>query len=124
MIRRGFKHGFPEDQWHAAKEEARTAMIAAARSESTIAYSDLVRKITTCVLEPNGPQLAHMLSEISSEEDDDGRGLLTVMVVHKSGDMKPGSGFFELAKSRGRSMDDEEQFWIDELLRFYDVWSK
>ena len=35
-----------------------------------------------------------MLGDISSAEDDAGRGLLTVVVVHKSGDMKPGPGFF------------------------------
>ena len=123
MLRKGFKHGFSEDQWLAAKEEARKAMVAAARSKSTIVYSDLVQKITSCVLEPNGPHLAHMLGEISSEEDAEGRGLLTVVVVHKSGDMKPGSGFFQLAKSLGRSVVDEDQFWIDELRKVHDVWS-
>jgi hypothetical protein len=29
-----------------------------------------------------------------------GRGLLTVVVVHETGDMQPGPGFFELAQSR------------------------
>ncbi len=44
MLRKGFKHGFSENQWSAAKEEARQAMIAVARSKNVIAYSDLVRK--------------------------------------------------------------------------------
>ena len=75
MLREGFKHGFSEVQWIAAKEEARQAMIAVARSKSVIAYSDLVGKIRSCILEPNGAHLAHMLGEISSEEDEESRGL-------------------------------------------------
>ena len=123
MLREGFKHGFSEDQWIAAKEEARQAMIAVARSKSVIAYSDLVRKIKSCILEPNGALLAHMLGEISSEEDEESRGLLTVVVVHKTGDLKPGPGFFRLARSRGRHIVDEKKFWIEELRNVYDAWS-
>ena len=123
MLREGFRHGFAEDQWVAAKEEARQAMIAVARSKSVIAYSDLVWKVTSCMLEPNGAALAHMLGEVSSEEDEEGRGLLTVVVVHKTGDMKPGPGFFRLARSRGRRVVDEEQFWIEELRNVYVAWS-
>lgn len=122
MLREGFKHGLSEDQWSAAKEEARQAMIAVARSKSVIAYSDLVRRITSCFLEPNGTHLAHMLGEISSEEDEEGRGLLTVVVVHKTGDLKPGPGFFRLARLRGRHVVDEEQFWIEELRNVYNAW--
>ena len=123
MLRKGFNNGFPDDQWNAAKEEARQAMIAVARCEGVISYSDLVGKIKSCHLEPNGDPLAHMLGEISSEEDEKGRGLLTVVVVHKSGDMKPGAGFFRLARSRGRRVVDVEQFWIQELRAVYDTWS-
>lgn len=124
MLREGFKHGFAEDQWIAAKDEARQAMIAVARSGSLISYSELVRKVTSCILEPNGAHLAHMLGEISSEEDEEGRGLLTVVVVRRTGDLKPGAGFFRLARSRGRNVADEEQFWIEELRNVHDVWSR
>lgn len=123
VLREGFRHGFSDDQWIAAKGEARQAMIAVARSKSLIAYSDLVRKIHSCVLEPNGAPLAHLLGEVSSEEDEEGRGLLTVVVVHKTGDLRPGSGFFQLARSRGRHFVDEEHFWVEELRNVYDVWS-
>jgi len=126
MLREDFKHGFSDDQWIAAKEEARKTMILVARSESVIAYSDLVRKIascTSCIFGPNGVPLAHMLDEISSEEDEEGRGLLSVVVVHKTGDFKPGSGFFQLARSRGRHVPDEEQFWIEELRSVHNAWS-
>ena len=123
MLREGFKHAFSEDQWSAAKDEARQAMITVARRKSVTAYSDLVREIKSCLLEPNGTHLAHMLGEISSEEDEEGRGLLTVVVVHKTGDRKPGPGFFRLARSRGRLIADSDQLWIEELRYVYDTWS-
>ena len=98
-------------------------MIAVAQRRGVIAYSDLVGRITRCDLDARDPRLDHLLGEISSDEDDAGRGLLTVVVVHKSGDMKPGSGFFELARSRGRDTEDQERFWADELDRVHDTWS-
>jgi len=35
-----------------------------------------------------------------------GRGMLSVIVVHKEGDMQPGPGFFELAGELGRDTSD------------------
>ena len=66
-------------------------------------------------MEPHDPRLFNFLGQISSEEDENGRGLLTVIVVHKYGDMQPGPGFFELAKSRGRNIVDPLSCWIKEL---------
>ena len=124
MLRENFDHGLPESIWNAAKEQARRAMIDAARRRSVISYSELVGKIASCSLEPHEGRLAHMLGEISSEEDEEGRGLLTVVVVHKAGDMKPGSGFFTLARSRGRDIGDRQKIWVEELERVYEIWSK
>ena len=123
MRRKNFNHGFSEHDWNVAKEEARQAMIAVARRRGTIPYSDLVRKITRCSLERNDPRLAHMLGEISSEEDEGGRGLLTAVVVHKGGDERPGPGFFELARSLGHEIADRELFWIQEVRKVHDAWS-
>ena len=41
--------------------------------------------------------------------------MLTVLVVHKTGDMEPGKGFYELAHSLGRDISDRERCWSDEL---------
>jgi hypothetical protein len=65
-----------------------------------------------------------LLGQISSEEDAARRGMLTVVVIHKAGDMQPGPGFFELAKSLGRDIEDPMKFWIDELHRVFAVWSR
>jgi molybdopterin synthase catalytic subunit len=89
MLRDQLHHGFPEAAWNAAKEEARSIMIGRARVRGMIPYSDLVRHITSIKIEAYDMRLTHMLGEISSEEDAAGRGMLTVVVVHKHGDMQP-----------------------------------
>ena len=117
-------HGFAESTWAAAKVQAREAITAVARRRDVITYSDLVRAITVCSLAPNDPRLDRLLGEISTEEDRAGRGMLTAAVVHKSPDHKPGRGFFRLAKSLGRDTADADRFWIDELTRVHDIWSR
>ena len=66
----------------------------------------------------------HMLYQISSEEDESGRGLLTAVVVHKNDNM-PGAGFFKLAKSRrrnvGLNVTERDRLWIEETTNVYDV---
>lgn len=122
MLRDRFKNGFSERAWNEAKHEARAAMIERAKVRSTLSYSDLVRQIVSVRLEAHDARLSQLLGEISSEEDAAGRGMLTVVVVHKHGDMQPGPGFFELAQRLGRKPIDPVQCWIDELKKVYDVW--
>src|SRR5439155_26597534 len=93
------------------------------RANQTISYSDLVDQIKTIKLEARDARLAHMLGEISTEEDAAGRGMLTVLVVHK-GDVRPGDGFFELAQSLGRDTRDREKFWIAEFNRVIDYYRR
>ncbi len=51
------------------------------------------------------------------------RGMLTVIVVHRDGDMEPGPGFFELARELGRDTSDILRCWIEELKKVHKVWS-
>ena len=112
MKRENFDHGFAEEAWEAAKAEACQAMIAVAARRRVIAYSDLVAEIRSLDLEPQSDHLAHMLGEISTAEYEAGRGMLTVVVVHKHGDQMPGPGFFQLAPTLGHDRRDGEAFWI------------
>ena len=123
MKQDAFKSGIPEDVWESAKEEARQAMIAVAKRKDVITYSDLVDKIGSCRLEPRSQALAHMLGDISSTEHQAGRGMLSVLVVHKSGDCMPGLGFFELASSLGNHVENHMEFWIRELKKVHETWS-
>lgn len=116
-------YGFEGPVWEAAKKQAINVLIEVARRRGRIAYSELVAQITALSLEPHDPRLFHLLGEISSEEDAAGRGMLTAIVVHKSGDMQPGPGFFELAKSRGRNTNDMLACWISEFNKVHDYWA-
>lgn len=124
MKRKPFNHGITQIAWDAAKEEARKAMISVARRKTTIAYSDLAYiKIKSCTLEPHDFRLAHLLGDISTEEDEAGRGMLSAVVVHKTGHQRPGAGFFTLARSLGRDTTDEVQCWVEELQKVHDTWA-
>jgi hypothetical protein len=124
MFRKGFKHGFSDANWDAAKAEARAIMIERARMRGMIAYSDLVAQIRSIRLGAHDDRLSHFLAEISIDEEEAGRGMLTVLVVHKSGDMQPGPGFYELAKHLGRDTSDLLRCWVDELHRVHAIWTK
>lgn len=124
MLRDRLKHGFAQEDWDAAKEEARAIMIERAKARGMIPYSDLVKQIRSIKLDAHDRRLFHMLGEISSDENAAGRGMLTVVVVHKMGDMQPGPGFFELAKQLGRDTSHILECWVEELHEVHRIWSK
>jgi hypothetical protein len=95
------KYGYENADWEAAKEEMRDILIERAKVGGTIPYSALVNQVTTIHLEPDSYALAAMLGEMSSAEDAAGRGMLTVVVVHKEGEMKPGPGSLSWPSSWG-----------------------
>jgi len=109
--------------WKAAKKQAKVILKDRAAMRGMISYSDLARQITAFSFAPHDPRFFHFLGEVSSDEDDKGRGLLTVIVVHKDGDMQPGPGFFDLAESRGRDVSDILKCWVEELHAVHAVWS-
>lgn len=116
-------YGFECAQWEAAKQQAREILIAVAMRKGRIAYSELVGQIGVLSLEPHDARLFHLLDEISREEDKAGRGMLTAIVVHKSGDMQPGPGFFDLAKSLGKDVKDPLVCWVSEFNKVHDYWA-
>jgi len=117
------RYGYSPVDWNNTKEEIRRILIERAKVRGKIPYSELVEQVQTIHLEPDFHALASMLGEISSEEDAAGHGMLTVIVVHKSGDMQPGSGFFELANELGRDTTDILKCWADELRTVHAFWS-
>ena len=115
-------HGYSQDVWERAKAEGKTILVARAKRGKTIAYSEFVNQLTAVRLEPRDVRLAHLLGDISIEEDASGRGMLTVLVVHKSGDMKPGPGFFDLATRLRRNTSDEIACWVKEFKFVVNAW--
>jgi hypothetical protein len=117
------RFGYPEAQWTRAKTEAKQVLIERARVGGLIPYSDLVQYIHAIAIEAHDPRLFNLLGQISVEEDEAGRGMLSVIVVHKVGDQQPGPGFFELAKQLSRDTSDTDACWIQELNRVHAYWS-
>ncbi len=104
--------GYPPAQWSNAKREVRDALVQAASNQTTVAYSDLASKIQAIPLDARDVRLNALIGQISEEEDASGRGMLSVVVVHKEGDQQPGQGFFELAEALGYTVVDHDVFWI------------
>ncbi len=119
--------GFPPSDWDAAKREAHAAMVAGVQSAAgRITYVDLATKIATIHFEPNAHIFHELLGQISRTENDEGRGMLSVVVVHKTGDKQgePGDGFFKLAQELGRDVRDRLKFWAIEFERVRKAWPR
>lgn len=110
-------------EWGAGKAEIIGILQACARTRSMITYSELSKKLRSIAIPYDNPAMAVMLDEISTEEFRSGRGMLSVVVVHKQGDTEPGIGFFKLAESLGRRVGDITSFWVAELHAVDGYWS-
>lgn len=88
------------------KAEIRALLQERARRQRNISYSDLVAGVKSFTLTVNDPRLYRLLEAISIEEDEAGRGMMSVLVVHKH-DGQPGDGFFALARTLGRTVNTE-----------------
>jgi len=117
------KYGFTDAAWKAAKREVRDILIKRAKIRGMIPYSELASQIKSINVEAHDQRFFHLIGEISTEENAAGHGMLSVIVVHKSDDMKPGPGFFELAKELGRDTSDILACWIKELNKVHAYWS-
>ncbi|MEP7285091.1 MAG: hypothetical protein ABI947_04905 [Chloroflexota bacterium] len=117
------KFGYSESQWTLAKNEAKQVLIERAKVRGMIPYSELVQHIHAIAIEAHDRRLFNLLGEISIEEDKAGRGMLSVIVVHKDGDMQPGPGFFDLAKQLERDTSDILACWILEFKKVHAYWS-
>jgi hypothetical protein len=130
------RYGFTDDEWQVIERLVRETLVERVRMEvRPIPYSELTEVTvgrlgdrpalagkTREILRPDAHALADMLGEISTESCNGApdRGMLSVVVVHKRGDMRPGKGFFECAVTLGRlrpnaSDDEKETLWIREL---------
>jgi hypothetical protein len=121
------KSDIRKEIWERAKQEMKLAIIERAKQRGMIAYSELLNKVTALQLELEHPDhrsiMAEMLGEISLAEDKAGRGMLSALVVHKTGDMEPGQGFFYYAEVLGRDISDKVTCWVQEIHKVHDCWA-
>ncbi|MGE3109696.1 MAG: hypothetical protein AB7O77_15265 [Phycisphaerales bacterium] len=114
----------PPEKWAAAKAEIRAILINKAKERAMIPYSDLVAQVRAVNFNAFDVRLFSILGQLSTDEHEQGRPLLSVLVVHKTGDMQPGDGFFELAESLGRDTSNLLEAWIAEVQKVYQYWNK
>ncbi|MFC1755722.1 hypothetical protein ACFL96_20420 [Thermoproteota archaeon] len=114
--------------WECTKEEMKIAIIKQAKREVMISYSELLKNVKSLKLNieeiDHRSIMAEMLGEISLAEDKAGRGMLSALVVHKTGDMEPGQGFFDYAETLGRDISEKTKCWVREVERVHKYWSK
>jgi hypothetical protein len=116
-------YGFTDAEWATGMAEMTEILSQRARSRGMITYSDLSRELRNILIAHHDPAMGFMLGQISTHESQNGRGMLSVIVVHKYGDMEPGNGFYECAESLGLDVSNRMAFWIGELHKVHAYWS-
>ncbi len=79
-------------------------------------------EISALELRAKDDRLDSVLEQISRAEFGEGRGMLPVLVVHKTGDQMPGPGFFKLAQELKVTGEDKEAIWIRQFRYVTDCW--
>jgi hypothetical protein len=111
--------GHQVELWSTAKTEAKGVLERVAKAgRDLIFYSELNRKITSIRFEPDGHDFHGLLGQLSGESDEEGKGMISALVVHKE-DRRPGKGFFTLARALGRDVSDPDKCWADEVKHVY-----
>ena len=102
-------------------------LLRAARCRGTLTYQDIAHLIGLPLRGSYmGSEIGHLVGEISEDEHNNGRPMLSALVVSVKG--RPGSGFFELAKLLGELDDDSDQgkeaFWLKTREALYEEWGQ
>ena len=94
-----------------------------ARQQKTTHYEDIAPMLGLKMGDPaDRVRIGQILGEISKQEHDAGRPMLSAVVTRK-GDERPGPGFFDLAQELGLvGAMDSETFFIRELKRVHRYW--
>ena len=81
------RHGFSDTAWEAAKADGKATLAECARARKMISYTDFMHQIRSISFEtPHDSRLPQFLAEISTEEAKAGRGMMTALIVRKTGD--------------------------------------
>lgn len=120
-------YGFAPDTWALAKKTAKNLLISNLRNPRLIltTYGDLVDHLRPIVDfgTPRNPVFHCLLGQISDDEEDQERGLLSALVVH-SQDLRPGIGFFGGAAHWGREVSDQDRCWTQEVNKLSTQWGR
>jgi hypothetical protein len=119
---KGTRWGYSLDDWAAACEQARTALIAHARARETIAYSELCEELTVASFRPYSWALMALIDEVCRDEDERTGAVLATLVVRRDTRM-PGDGYFAWAARTGADVSDRDAFWRAQAERVWDAYT-
>ncbi len=102
---------------------ARDKIIEIAKKGDTITYKELMEKMGG----PGRGYIGEVLEEICQREHEEGRPLLSALVVH-SNDRLPGDAFWKLSLApqhvTNGAREDKINFWRNEQRKIYEYWRK
>jgi len=107
-----------------AAKEIRQILEEVASARGAIAYSEVASRVQAIHLEPDSKLFAQMLDEISRRSNEEGRGMLSAVVIHKGNDYLPGPGFFTLGRELGRNTSDKPAFHSKELKEVHNAFAR
>jgi len=123
-------YGYATSEWESARDWIARRVHKVARRRGTITYGELADEMARAgvlVLDPHSPALAALLGQVNVLEQEAGRPLISALVVHKGGDLEPGSGFWafarELGIDPGSGPHARLDFWTREVERCYARWA-
>jgi hypothetical protein len=112
--------------WQAAKDLVQQRIVFNLRNPRVLltTYGDLVRDVRHIIDfgTPRNAVFHCLLGQLSDDQEEIGRGLLTALVVHKD-DLKPGVGFYEGAANWGRDITDRDRCWQQEIEKLQRIWA-
>lgn len=102
-------------------------LISAARYRGTVTYQEIAQMMGLPLVGSHmGREVGQILGEVSEDEHQRGRPMLSAIAVGVSA--KPGEGFFGFARDLGRlegeSREDEQRFWESERAAVYKTWAR
>lgn len=105
-------------------EQVRAWLISVAQRGGMTTYKETARNAPACdASEPPFTQLFPNLFEVSRSEHEQGRPLLTAIVVRKW-DGEVGNGFYGMARDVGKHTGaGNRAFWLAEVERVHGHWS-
>lgn len=100
-----------------------TELIAAAKHSGKVTYQEIAKLIGLPMSGSHmGSEIGKILGQISEDEVDNGRPMLSAIAVNVQG--VPGPGFYEWAKKIGSLIEsnDTDAFWQAECQAVYETW--
>ena len=123
-------YGYATSEWETARDWLTRRLRKVAGGRTTITYSELTEdmaKAGLIALDPHSPALAALLGQVNVLEREGGHPLISALVVHKGGDLEPGTGFWafarELGIDPGSGPHARLDFWTREVERCYATWA-